>query len=689
MPRISHLAAAVVLGLAANAAQAQQFSNVIVFGDSLSDAGNYVGVIPGAQGSFTTNPDDVAVQLIADYYGIDLTASTMFNNGGWDFAWGGAQITHPFCVGGQNGLPAPPCRSLTSQIDAYFARTTGGQADPNALYSVWGGANDLFFNLALAQNGVITSAQVQTNLINSATAEIGQIARLQAAGANYIIVYNLPDIGATPFGVSSGAGGTITGLTLLYNSALNAGLGQLGDGIIPVDTYNLIKEITADYQAYGFTNVTSTACDPALMAPQTGGSSLFCAPPFYREPGANESYLYADGVHPTGYAHFILAQAVVAEIAAPGQVSMLGEMALKAGEDHDDYVRTQVFRARDSSRADDSIRGFANVAITKADYASNGWAPDSDLRQVTLTGGFDYRATESWRWGGAVSFTNQKIDIGSADVDGTALNASLYTVWDFARGYIGASAMIGNDSFDIERHILLGTFDRIETGGTDAARKGLALRGGLVWGDDDFQHGPFADVTWQQVEVDGFAEDSGDSTSMHFDEYDRDSLVYRVGYQAEAKSGSLRPFGRVTYNVENEEDQVFVRAGLNTMNGNFVMPGFQPTDNWWTAEIGLGWEFGEDKVAYVSYAGLFADDIQDKNTLNIGIQMDFGGNDVVVEPEPVVETAPDCSALDDDGDGVNNCNDSCPGTPAGQAIGPDGCPAAVEAVEPPKEFRNP
>ncbi|WP_157475201.1 OmpA family protein, partial [Lysobacter sp. Root494] len=32
---------------------------------------------------------------------------------------------------------------------------------------------------------------------------------------------------------------------------------------------------------------------------------------------------------------------------------------------------------------------------------------------------------------------------------------------------------------------------------------------------------------------------------------------------------------------------------------------------------------------------------------------------------------------DDDGDGVNNCDDKCPGSQAGQTIGPDGCPVPV------------
>lgn len=46
-------------------------------------------------------------------------------------------------------------------------------------------------------------------------------------------------------------------------------------------------------------------------------------------------------------------------------------------------------------------------------------------------------------------------------------------------------------------------------------------------------------------------------------------------------------------------------------------------------------------------------------------------------PAPQVEPAQDCSALDSDGDDVNDCMDRCPDSVAGQTIGQDGCPVAV------------
>jgi len=44
-----------------------------------------------------------------------------------------------------------------------------------------------------------------------------------------------------------------------------------------------------------------------------------------------------------------------------------------------------------------------------------------------------------------------------------------------------------------------------------------------------------------------------------------------------------------------------------------------------------------------------------------------------------------CRQLDGDRDGVNHCNDRCPDTPAGQAVGPDGCPLRPEEPGEPGE----
>jgi OmpA-OmpF porin, OOP family len=57
----------------------------------------------------------------------------------------------------------------------------------------------------------------------------------------------------------------------------------------------------------------------------------------------------------------------------------------------------------------------------------------------------------------------------------------------------------------------------------------------------------------------------------------------------------------------------------------------------------------------------------------------LGSLDAPVAPAAPMAPPPadDCASKDDDGDGVNNCNDKCPNSQAGQAIGPDGCPVPL------------
>ncbi|QGW64376.1 OmpA family protein [Lysobacter soli] len=61
---------------------------------------------------------------------------------------------------------------------------------------------------------------------------------------------------------------------------------------------------------------------------------------------------------------------------------------------------------------------------------------------------------------------------------------------------------------------------------------------------------------------------------------------------------------------------------------------------------------------------------------SVGVVIPLGAPAVAAIPAPPA-VAPNCADLDDDGDGVNNCEDKCPNSQAGQTIGPDGCAVAV------------
>ena len=102
----------------------------------------------------------------------------------------------------------------------------------------------------------------------------------------------------------------------------------------------------------------------------------------------------------------------------------------------------------------------------------------------------------------------------------------------------------------------------------------------------------------------------------------------------------------------------------------------------------LGFNARHDNLAF--YGGFTWQDggaLQDFMGGHLGVRYTFGGP--APAPAPVVVApAKTCADLDDDGDGVNNCDDRCV-TPSGEAVGPDGCPVpAPEPAPEPKPYRG-
>jgi len=614
MPRFHRLAGAVALALGcAGAAQAQQFSGFIVFGDSLSDSGNIAlaqGLPPG--NSFTTNPDPVAAEIIAAMFGLPGGPSL---GGGFNFAWGGA------CANAL-GPCLNPVPNIPTQVSQYLA-ATGGAADPNALYSIWGGANDIFATLTL------DPLNAQANTVAAATAYVQQIGRLQAAGARYIVVYNLPNLGATPqFGGTPNAS-SVSQITVVYNSALSAGLETLGNGIIPINTFGLISEITANPGLYGFTNITGQACG-------VGSSSVACGPagsglPFGYAPGTNDTWLFADGVHPTGAAHRILANVVLSTIAAPIQVSYAGEGGIQIAENHSRAVNEELMADFQLNREVGSVRGYATAQFGRQDYdynaGTNILGGEADVLSLTL--GANHRIAENAYWGVAVTLGNHDNDIASANLDSRTVLASLSATARFGGGgYATGAVSGGTTSVDIKRYIEMGATTRAESSSVNASQLGAEIGLGWLFGaPGGLQHGPFVGASWVQQEIDAFAEGSGSATSMNFSSFDRDSLVTRIGYQLMGDLGyegkGLRPYARVAYNEESEDDQIQVNAGSNSMPGRFTIGGFTPSSDWISAELGLNFTIGENIQAFAAYTGRFSDDQQERNSLSLGMRVSF------------------------------------------------------------------
>ena len=291
---------------------------VVAFGDSLSDAGTYApiaSVVGG--GRFTTNPGQVWAQDVAQHYGDTLTPAYTIDLGhqlraqsGLDYAQGGSTVATPadqyqFLTDVIGDIQMP----VTQQLSSYVG--THGSFNANQLVLVWAGSNDVL----RAGSPPAANATVET----AATTLAQLVAQIVQRGAAHVVVVNVPNIGMSPQGIKSADGGAnYTQLSQLFNATLNAALQTNGvqGKVILVDAYTWTTQTIANYQANGFAvSNTGQACDPSKTPRDT---SLLCSPATYTTSNADQTYMFADELHPTTRMHALFAQYVQTQIAASG-----------------------------------------------------------------------------------------------------------------------------------------------------------------------------------------------------------------------------------------------------------------------------------------------------------------------------------------------------------------------------------
>jgi phospholipase/lecithinase/hemolysin len=300
--------------------------------------------------------------------------------GGYGYAQGGSDVVNAQGQGWAPNNMAATTVPVVTQVDQYLSAHTSFNS--NQLVLVNGGANDIFqfagttANLTalgaalqtqyplLVQTGKLPNSQAgqvafivgylqglpNPQIAQAATQLAAQVQNIVNSGATHVVVSNVPDIGNTPLGVAAnvttpGSAALLTGISAAFNYLLVqnlTALGLVGTGkVIVVDTFTWLDQQLPNYKALGFTvSNTGTACNltsmennatayakanpsatNGLTPEQYGtqfGSSLFCSPQTYTVAGADQTYMFADTVHPTTHLYALFAQNVQQQIAATG-----------------------------------------------------------------------------------------------------------------------------------------------------------------------------------------------------------------------------------------------------------------------------------------------------------------------------------------------------------------------------------
>lgn len=275
------LAVSAVLAIAAPAVAAERPSQLIVFGDSLVDAGNLTALVGSDQfnprsegyykGRFTNGPDFTDL-LNANFFG--RYQSPAFAGTGTNYAIGGARVV-------DTGDFVP---DLTAQLGFYLGTRA---VDPNALYVLNFGGNDVF-GLQSGDIGSFTPQAYAAALVGTVT---GAVQQLSTLGASRILVMGIPNTTPVGFGLEG---------------QLQAGLDAIGPGLgdttlLRYSYLSFFTRLAADPAAFGVAPFTQAGNCFDVRDPV--GGSIDCS-----------GFTTVDGIHPTAQIQAALYRDVLSEI---------------------------------------------------------------------------------------------------------------------------------------------------------------------------------------------------------------------------------------------------------------------------------------------------------------------------------------------------------------------------------------
>jgi outer membrane lipase/esterase len=556
---------------------------------------------PAGAGTWTTNPDPGWAQIFASKFGYSAVPADA-PGGGNNWAIGGARVV----AGYYNTW------SSQQQLAAYLA-STGGVADPNALYTYWIGANDLKTTTTAfgPYPGNIVSPSKVAQLTTLAGQTVSQISTLAAAGARYILVPNAisyTSAGAAAMGNPYNANTTAS--RNLYSQLVWDGLAANHVNFIPADIGALWNYVLTNPTPFGITvtNWNTPACGTV--------NSFQCTAANLVTPNANKTHFYADGPsapdgggHPTGAVQQIEADYFYSLVVAPSEISFLAEAPLKTRAGVINSVYNQIPLSYATPGA---FHGWVNGDVSWLKMTNNAAGfPDDPGTPLATTAGFDYAITSNWLVGAAFSglTTKQSFSLGG-DYRQDEFAMNLYTAYRHNASWADAIVSWGTLHDTVNRQIPLGISTQSNQGSTSGSNVSFAGEigydfstaiGGTAAASPSLSykaqapkplvltHGPIVGVILQQVYIDGFTEAnaSGAPTALSFGSQTRNSAVSELGYQVSLKYGIWEPYAKLLWDHEWADLNRLVAASLTSIVApSYTMPAVILGRDWATGMIG-------------------------------------------------------------------------------------------------------
>ena len=555
------------------------------------DAGIQSAVAAGASGAFV-GPGVVSTTLLAGRFGLSALPVTI-PGGGTNYANGSAQTvpTTPadgYINGFFNNVPA------VQQISNYLA-TVNYAANPDALYMINTGANDLFW--MQSQQSSLSPQQLEQTYMRPWSATLaGSVAALQADGARTIVVLNFNEYArlVDANGNLSAAGATDVAEAQTYGALIWSSLSAAGVNFVPADISSLFKYVAQNPTKFGFDAPNVLASNPACGTT----SSLVCSPAILVAANAEQTHLWADDVHLTTAGQIIEADYIYSLLTAPRQISLLAEGAVQVGLARATTIQQQIDLSSEH-RGPNGINIWTSAGASGLTVKNAPNFPNVSGPPFGGTVGADYLLPGGVIVGAAFTAGGmaQRFSTGGNYTEADEA-ISLYAAYRSGPAWGNVVAGYGLLQDHVARQVPLGIFTDQNSADTNGHSLGLALRGGGDFQFGQVATGPVAGMVLQQVRLNGFTE-TGTSgvTALAFSEQTRNSAVSQLGWRGSVELGDWQPFAEVAWNHEWGGKNRTVTASLTSIAAPPFTEAAAPVgSNWATALLGVSYKLSSQVI---------------------------------------------------------------------------------------------
>lgn len=485
------------------------FKNITAFGDSYTDIGNAPArpesICPSGSGNYApdTSPGcRIWIQGVAK----DLCAIIRpSSQGGTDYAFSAAATT--------------TAAQVLAQAQSY-AKNPNAPACNN-LFAVRPSIQD-FVNEIIINQATPTPAFIES----VADTTVQTIQTLHDAGACYIVVPNMINIGNLPISVVDGPEEQEVGrqTSELFNAALLEKTNALCFDMIQVDAFGLEKEVFAHPCCFGFSNLTIGCCCPC---PLSGTPA----------PDCSSSY-YWDLLDQSGRAHKLFSDYVVSVLDGPACYAHMAEMPLEAIYAHNVTLIQQLAPLRSPDVQCPTFFIGSNYCPLLQEPTSKCCSGKQEkATSFSLVAGGLYPLADTCVGGFSYGFSRPR----STDSSCCSFDINMHTVSILASQYkknyyVNIVANASAFSSRCQRTFNLGSKRTTADGSTHGNQVGITAQGTYYFKQDDkVEFGLLADLEFNRTKTHGYTESHAGSANLAYNDFTRYSAITGLGLETTVK----------------------------------------------------------------------------------------------------------------------------------------------------------